>query len=764
MSDKYLDKPGISELWTATKKYIEDHSAGSTPIVMGDLEWNTSSLPESGSWSKVLYANGIFVAVKNKSTIGAYSSNGIDWTEMTMPSASNWYGLAYGNGRFVATGGFSHKAAYSLNGKDWTEVTMPSTGTWNEVVFGNGKFVSVSDTGSPKAAYSTDGISWTVVDTPASKELWCLAYGNGVFVSAEYGGSTAVYSTDGITWKETQMPFSSNWIGISYSEELGIFVAITYSSGALKAAYSYNGTKWYSTDIPYTSSLRTVAYGGGKFVALEYASNQSALYSADGITWIRSNKKMPVTAQNVTYGNGRFVAVTFNSNKAMYSSDIIQTIDANKISYDNASSGLAAKNVQSAIDEIAQSVLPEGGKTGQVLTKRSDDDYDVYWADVEGGVTPPAPTTGHVFGVMWDSSNPNTALTRLTNDNDPNGCVNTAITEEPVAGVGGTMGSSQFDNYLPWSGMEEYNIINNAVSYKRGQDGFSRTLYDTVVYIPDFWCLVIQSGTKWYWYISDSPKDGFQKHPGSGRYVGRYNTGAGYVSKSGLAPLTNITRAQAREGSHSKGSNWWQYDYATWCAIWLLCLVEYADWDSQKKIGRGWVDAPTNQEYCNSGLTDAMAYHTGRSDGEDGKTAVQYRGIENPWGNLFDIVDGFNVSNSETYISLDNASYQDVITNAYTYTGILLPKTSGHVSEIGYSEKYPWSFIPVKVTGSGASYIPDLYFIENTSDFCVIGVGGSWINSFSAGMFYVFARDESRSTYGKYMNARLLYIPKEVTS
>lgn len=34
MSDKYLDKPGISELWTATKKYVEDHSTSATKEIV----------------------------------------------------------------------------------------------------------------------------------------------------------------------------------------------------------------------------------------------------------------------------------------------------------------------------------------------------------------------------------------------------------------------------------------------------------------------------------------------------------------------------------------------------------------------------------------------------------------------------------------------------------------------------------------------------------------------------------------------------------
>ena len=63
-----------------------------------------------------------------------------------------------------------------------------------------------------------------------------------------------------------------------------------------------------------------------------------------------------------------------------------------------------------------------------------------------------------VFGVCWNYSAQSTALTRLKKATDPNGLVNVDITTNPAPAVGTGAGSSPFDNYLPWSGMDEYNI------------------------------------------------------------------------------------------------------------------------------------------------------------------------------------------------------------------------------------------------------------------------------------------------------------------
>lgn len=56
--------------------------------------------------------------------------------------------------------------------------------------------------------------------------------------------------------------------------------------------------------------------------------------------------------------------------------------------------------------------------------------------------------------------------------------------------------------------MDEYNIINNAVSYKKGQSGFSRSSYDTVVFIPEYYFRIIDDAAnkKRYFYIADKAK------------------------------------------------------------------------------------------------------------------------------------------------------------------------------------------------------------------------------------------------------------------
>lgn len=361
-----------------------------------------------------------------------------------------------------------------------------------------------------------------------------------------------------------------------------------------------------------------------------------------------------------------------------------------------------------------------------------------------------------VFGVCWNYNAQSTALTRLKKATDPNGLVNVDITTNPAPAVGTGAGSSPFDNYLPWSGMDEYNIINNAVSYKKGQSGFSRSNYDTVVFIPEYYFRIIDDAAnkKRYFYIADKAKSGFTKHPGSGKYVGRYNTISGYYSKTGSQPLANMTRATARTNSKNKGSKWGQYDFASWCAVWLLYLVEFADWNSQATIGVGICNGSS---MSNTGGTDGMSYHTGTAASSRTATgAVQYRNIENPYGNIWEWIDGVNFSDGTVYVCTTPASYADDTTAGYTNAGTKV-QSNGFIKAIGLSSAAPWAFFPTEVGGSETIYIPDYAYCN--SGWRVLLVGGYYGSSTGlVGLFYFHAYSASSSSSSS-VGARLLFHP-----
>ena len=354
----------------------------------------------------------------------------------------------------------------------------------------------------------------------------------------------------------------------------------------------------------------------------------------------------------------------------------------------------------------------------------------------------------NVFGVMWDTSNSSTALTRLTPSTDPYGLATKSVTTEPVPAVGTGSGSSPFDNYAPWNGMKECNLnASGTVTAWKGDSGFSRSYNLTMVFIPEFYFAAKRNGTKQYFYVSDKAKTGFTKHPGSGKYVGRYHTNNNGQNSSGSSPYVNITRATARNKAKSLGSKFHLYDFATYCAIIFLYIVEFADWDCQSKIGRGYVNG--SSPALNSGGTDSMTYHTGRAAGTDGNTAVQYRGIENLWGNVSQWVDGFNTNGTTAYYCTDPSKYADDTATGYTNIGTL--PASGWIKDLTVTDN--GLLIPKTTGGSETTCIPD--YVYSNSGWHVLCVGGRWDYGSSAGLLYFYANYAS-SVSGSYISARLL--------
>ena len=477
-------------------------------------------------------------------------------------------------------------------------------------------------------------------------------------------------------------------------------------------------------------------------------ANNSATFYPDGTQTLNANKRSVTIIVTPQYGE---------ISASWMDPDYSQYAD---ISVDNSS---AVSDGYCYITVSAKKQVPaEIGKIGYYVETEGSTNY----VTVNYGKYVKIKSLASVFGVSWDSSQPSTALTRLTKANDPNKLVTVNITTEPVPAVGTGSGSSPFDNYMPWMGMEEYNVDvqAGAVGAKKGDSRFSRSNNAVMVKIPEFYYKIEKSGSIFRYYVSDGPVDGLSLHPGSGdnymaRYEGHitYDSGTGKFglgSASGMTILTSNTRSDFRNKAKDNGPGSQLRDIAAWCAYDLLYLVEYADWDSQKKIGPGIVNDTAAHK---TGETDAMVYHTGRANSGD-NAAVQYRGIENPWGNVWEWVDGINFNNYAPVICTDPTKYADDTTTNYTVAGVPLGG-SGSTKTLGISTNLPWAYLPREPGGSETTYIPDS--MNSSSAWKVLMVGGSRGNSSAAGLFCFHAGNSSSSS-GVSIGTRLQF--REVKS
>lgn len=359
----------------------------------------------------------------------------------------------------------------------------------------------------------------------------------------------------------------------------------------------------------------------------------------------------------------------------------------------------------------------------------------------------------NVFGVCWDTSNSSTALTRLTPETDPYGLVTRSVTTEPKPAVGTGAGSSPFDSFMPWSDMKECNLNNEgAVTAWKGDSGFSRSNNFTMVFIPEFYVATKRDATKQYFYVSDKPKTGMTKHPGSGKYVGRYTIPG---SKTGVVPTVNISRSTARSNAKKNGDKWRMYDFATYCAIIFLYIVEFADWNSQNKIAYGRANGQSSA--VTSGKTDTMVYHTGTAGSRisDGAAACQYRWVENLWGNLSQWVDGFTANGTTAYYCTDPSKYADYVATGYNKIGTLPSVASGYIKDLTVLDN--GLFIPKSNGGSNTTYIPDIVVSVNSGNYGLT-VGGCYGENTDVGLLYFNASDAGTASYST-VSTRLMCEP-----
>lgn len=340
----------------------------------------------------------------------------------------------------------------------------------------------------------------------------------------------------------------------------------------------------------------------------------------------------------------------------------------------------------------------------------------------------------HIYGASWDG----TSTTKWSRTDEA------AEFTDPVPYVAGASSyGSPFDTLQPWAGMVK-----------------SERTGGTMVSIPKFWYKLTQNGRGMSIQIADRAVDGYSVSPahmdrGDGHgerdvvYIGRYHCNSSYKSGTG-SPKANITRSSARSGIHNLGSTIWQSDFAMRFTIWLLYIVEFCDWNSQKAIGYG---CGNNSSTQSMGYTDSMPYHTGttKSSRTTYGCGTQYRNIEGLWDNVLDWCDGCYYNSNGLNIILNPAKFSDgsggtaVGVPSNGYPSAFTVKTTGG---------YPL-FIPTDASGSDSTYSCDSWSFGSSSP-CLC-VGGIYYQYANYGMFYVSCN--SVSSADSYIGCRLQELP-----
>lgn len=321
------------------------------------------------------------------------------------------------------------------------------------------------------------------------------------------------------------------------------------------------------------------------------------------------------------------------------------------------------------------------------------------------------------------------------------------------------------------------------------------------------------------YYVSSKPKTGFKLHPAfydengnainyilfsadegsmydvsAKAYVNdnvnesiTYEDGDLLCSVAGKKPISGFrqgigTKVNLELMAQNRGAGWHLETIEAISANQLLMIIELGTMGTQEGIGLGVVSITGNTAYNCSSLTGSTA-ELGNSTGQaketineiggiqttetvNGKVAVTYRGVENPWGNISKHIQGINIwgdgsmCGGQPYVANNFTFNESKHSDNYEPVGFTLANANGYIKAMGYgSEKYDWLFMPSEIGGTSALPVGDIVYIApNLNGYRIVRQGGSCRSGDRAGSFSLICNgtvgDRSRSAGG-----RLIYVP-----
>lgn len=322
------------------------------------------------------------------------------------------------------------------------------------------------------------------------------------------------------------------------------------------------------------------------------------------------------------------------------------------------------------------------------------------------------------------------------------------------------------------------------------------------------------------YYVSEKPRAGFRLHPAfydaNGNEIdyildsafegsiwdadgGADGTGAyllldeqvmniatdKFCSIAGVKPASGLTQGLTRPNiermAQNRGSNWHGDLIKPVSARQLLMIIELGMMNTQTGIGQGVVSIPDNSAFnCSSltGSTSSLGNGTGQAaqtinekggttttETANGKTAITWRGTENPWGNIWKFVYGINIwgngamGGGQPYICTDFNFAESKNSGNYEGAGFTVTNANGYISAMGYSTKYDWLFIASECLGNSSLPVGDYHYItQNLNAYRIARLGGVWNNGGYAGAF-CWALAYGVGNRYRALGGRLVYVP-----
>lgn len=260
------------------------------------------------------------------------------------------------------------------------------------------------------------------------------------------------------------------------------------------------------------------------------------------------------------------------------------------------------------------------------------------------------------------------------------------------------------------------------------------------------------------------------------------------TSVAGAKPITGtsgLTYEYAEKLANNRGAGWHISSIQAESANQMLEMIEFGSLNGQQSLGKGITSITRYNDINQAAITGATA-SLGNSSGAanettferngthftdtgNGKTAITYRGMENPWGNVWKMLGGVVANGTGKahggipHIST-NFNYDMDLTH-YESVEFSLPSKNSWISALGYGKpNYDWALMPSACSNLANSALPigdNGWFKSGLNGINIIAVGGGWLYDDNAGPFYyacdIAPENSNARTYG----ARLMFIPQK---
>ena len=224
----------------------------------------------------------------------------------------------------------------------------------------------------------------------------------------------------------------------------------------------------------------------------------------------------------------------------------------------------------------------------------------------------------------------------------------------------------------------------------------------------------------------------------------------------------DFTYSAAVQMAKNNGAGWDITDLRFESLNQMLMMIEYGTMNLQSGFNRG-ISSLTSGGTINtaaytgstfdlfntSGQAVATLGYDGSTYTNEGYCAISYRGIENPYGNIWRFMGNVKVIGQTLY-------YYDEPIN------FKLPTASGWIQAIGYDKEHDWVFLPIAdeaTTGNSSLPVGDYLFITNNATVKAGICGGLASSQEYAGPFYYSFNIRQDNYHYRSDSARVMFIP-----